>query len=104
MTPALVTAGGLPRQHRRDQAPRERHGRLHLVRTDGFREDHRADQHIAGNREGPAYLMAAPVDAGGARVSREATVPVHDMELAVVPAFVGRGELGNNVLRAHASF
>ena len=48
--------------------------------------------------------MAAPVDAGGARVSREATVPVHDMELAVVPAFVGRGELGNNVLRAHASF
>jgi hypothetical protein len=48
--------------------------------------------------------MAAPVDAGGARVSREATVAVHDMELAVVPAFVGRGELGNNVLSAHASF
>jgi hypothetical protein len=47
--------------------------------------------------------MAAPVDAGGARVSREATVAVHDMELAVVPAFVGRDELGNDVLRAHAS-
>src|SRR6266446_6469140 len=37
--------------------------------------------------------MAAPVDAGGARVSREATVAVHDMELAVVPAFVGHDEL-----------
>jgi hypothetical protein len=54
LAPTLVTAGRLPGPHRRDQAPRERQGRLHLVRTDGLREDRRAEQHIAGDREGPA--------------------------------------------------
>ena len=49
-----------------------------------------------------AHLVAAPVDAGGAGVGGEPACPVHDVQLAVVTAFVGRGEPRDRILGAAA--
>ena len=59
-------------------------------------DDGRAGQHVAGGGDFGAADMAGPADAVGAGVLGGAAVGVDDVELALVLAWVGVGQGGNN--------
>ena len=101
---ALVATGGLARLHRRDEPPRERQGGLGLEGADRVSENGGARQHVAGDGEGWPKRVATPVDARGTRVSSEAALPVHGVQLAVIAACIRRGEAADGLLGAQPGF
>ena len=98
---ALVAAGGLARLQRGDQAARERQRGIRGVGLRGLLDHGGARQHVAGDREALAGRVAAPVDAGRAGMRRDAAVAIHDVDLAVVAAFVAFGQDLDDLLGRH---
>src|SRR5688572_5220323 len=98
---ALVAARGFARLERCDQALGK--GLLAFPEGAGRLLDHPGvGEHVARHRETLARDGAAPLDAACAGVLADPAFRIDDVQLPMVAAFVGRGEVAHDLGRGHA--
>src|SRR5574341_1295510 len=98
---ALVAARGLAGLQRGDQALGKRLLRC-LVGARGLLDHLFAGEHVARDRKTVAGARPAPIDAFRAGVLADAALGIDDVQLAMVAALVGRGQVLDQLRRGHA--